>query len=152
MDKRIEIRAIHGAETIPYLHWFENVPERKRVDSESVESIVVNIMNRQYHGLLGLLNGEAIGLLIYEMVTDQHVNFKLLYGPKKMSRFYMALMEYLNQYRITSFEFESVHEPKLWSRLYPDRIKKKRSTYTFDVAGLFTSKSEAKRLAVQNGG
>lgn len=149
MDKGIEIVAVKAAEVIPYLTWLNDVPKRKQVDSESAPSIIVNMMQGAYHGLLGLVDGEPIGLLIYHMIGEHKVSFKFLYGPEKMTQFYMALMEYFNQYKITSFEFESIHEPKLWNRLYPKRIKKVRSTYSFDVAGIFESKSQQKRRAVQ---
>ena len=142
-------------QVIPYLHWMANVPKRKQVDSESTESIVAKTMNGVYHGLLGLYEGIPIGLMIYQMVGQHKIKLKFLYAKSHIAQFYMDLMKYLNKYSIDEFEFDSFHEPKLYDRMFPGRTKKLRSTYSFDVAGLFKetilSLSQKKRLKIQRG-
>ena len=154
MDKNIEIKAIQGYEIIPYLNWCDDVTERKKTDSEPITSIIANAMNGVYHGLLGLVDGKPVGLLLYHMINEHKIAFKFMYIRSNMVRVYMALMEYLNKYSIDWFDFESFHEPKIYERLFPGRIKKISTTYSFDVAGLFKetllSLSQKKRLDIQN--
>ena len=152
MNKDMEIKAVQGNEIIPYFGWFNDVPKRKQVDSEPTASIIVNVLQGRYHGLLGLIRGVPVGLLVYHMKSEGHIDFKFMHGKKQLARFYTALMGYLSFYDIKSFGFESIHEPKLWNRMFPGRIKKIRSTYSFDLAGMFESKSKQKRLNIQGGG
>ena len=150
LNKDMEIKAVVMDGLIPYLHWFSDAPKRKQVDSESTVSIIINARQGKYHGLLGLLDGEPVGLLVYHMTSVDHIAFKVLCGRGQMSRFYMELMKYLDKYGIKTFEFESIHQPELWTRLFPERIKPLRTTYTFNIEGMFNeSKSEKRRIEVQ---
>lgn len=135
--KTMEIKNVLGEDIIPYIHWFCDVPIRKQVDSESTKSILTNFFLGNYYGLIGYVNGEAIGLMIYQNLTKESIAFKFLHSPKHMLSFHMELMKYLNEYRIRNFVFESFHGPELWERMFPGAVKRLRSTYTFDVAGLF---------------
>jgi len=147
VENKIEIMGIEGANVIPHLPWFQDVPKRKQVDSESIESIIVNMFANKYHGLLGVIDGKPIGLLIYYMRGNHHVVFKFMYIRSHMAQMYMRLMEYFNKFKISSFEFESMHKPKLWDRMFPGNIKALRTTYTFDVAALFKKNKTLKDYA-----
>ena len=134
VNKAITIDKISGSRIIPYLKWFEDVPKRKQVDSEPIGTIIIKTLSKQYHGLLGSVNGKPVGILIYQMVGQHKIIFKFLYCRSYMARFYRELMTFLSEREITSFEFESIHKPELWDRMYPGAIKALRTTYTFDLA------------------
>ena len=138
MGEIITFRDCNKTDMIPYLAWFNNVPARKQVDSESTESIIKNVLLGNYYGLLGLINGEPTGLLVYMRINGETIGFKFMYAPESMVLFFKALMEYLNHYDIKRFEFESIHQSKLWSRLFPGRIKLLRQTYEFDLSGMYS--------------
>lgn len=142
MDTGIEIKGIQKIEVIPYLHWIKDIPKRKQVESEPIESIIVNMLQGKYNGLLGLSDDKPCALVIYQMITNRHLSIKLMLAKGHMVRFYMALMQYLNQFRIESFEFESGHKPKLWDRIFSDNISVIRTSYMFDVKSLFTVKGD----------
>ena len=149
MNKDMEIKAVSGMKILPHLHWLTETPKHKQVDSEPTESIAINALQGKYHGLLGLVRGVPVGLLIYSMHSKTHIEFKFLYGKSQIIYFYMELMEYLNGFKIKTFEAESYHGPKLWEKLFPGRMKVLRTTYLFDVEGLFNSKSQQKRMDIQ---
>lgn len=133
----ITFKDCHTTDIIPYLAWFNDVPVRKQVDSESTESIISNVLLGNYYGLLGLVNGEPVSLLVYRRINKFTIGFKFVHAQGYMALFFKELMNYLYDYDITKFEFESIHQSRLWSRVFPGRIKLLRQTYEFDISGMF---------------
>ena len=131
----LEIEELAGDEAVPYIEWFNDVPARKRGDSESTASIIVNLLQKRYYGLLGLVDGEVVGMVVYYRQGPDSIGVKFMYGRTHLLEFYDTVLSYLKKYDIKTFDFESIHEPKLWNRMFPGRITKIRSTYRFDVAG-----------------
>ena len=134
----IEIKDIHGSAIIPYLQWFDDVPKRKQVESESIDTILIKMLGKQYHALVMTIDGRSCGLIVYQMLGDGVCFFKFVYMRSELAQLYTAAAEFLHGNNVTSFKFESVHDMKLWQRVFPDRVKKICATYEFDIAGMFT--------------
>ena len=123
------------SEVVKHLGYLADVPDRKRVDSEPLETIVRKLLNGEYHAMLGLLDSEVTGLLIYQIIDAKTIGLKFLNCRKHLFKYVNLFTELIAKYGYTTVRFETIHGENLWTRIFKNRVKVRTVVYDLDLAG-----------------